>query len=152
MHVIHYKQNVPISLPNCWDFFSTQSNLKILTPPFLGFSDFSIDEPMYEGQIILHQLRPLFGIPVKWVTEITHIKTLSYFIDEQRFGPYKFWHHEHRFREISHGVEIEDIIHYLLPFGMLGKAFHYVKIRRDIARIFSYRQQKIKELFGDYPA
>lgn len=106
---------------------------------------------MYEGQIIIHRLRPMFGIPIQWVTEITHIEPLSYFIDEQRFGPYKFWHHEHRFREIAYGVEIEDIIHYLMPFGILGEAVHHLKIRSDIEKIFSYRQQKIKELFGDYP-
>lgn len=106
---------------------------------------------MYEGQIIQHRLRPMFGIPIQWVTEITHVEPLSYFIDEQRFGPYKFWHHEHRFKEIARGVEIIDTIHYLLSFGILGRVLNHVKIRHDIERIFCYRQKKIKELFGDYP-
>lgn len=105
---------------------------------------------MYEGQIISHRIKPLLGISVLWVTEITHVKPFEYFIDEQRFGPYKFWHHEHRFREIQHGVEIIDSIHYMVYGGIFGAILNKLKIQKDLEAIFSYRQNKIRELFGAY--
>lgn len=150
MYTIHYKQDVPISLPVCWDFFSSPNNLKLLTPPYLGFLGNSCETSMYEGQIISHRIKPLLGISVLWVTEITHVKPFEYFIDEQRFGPYKFWHHEHRFREIQHGVEIIDSIHYMVYGGIFGAILNKLKIQKDLEAIFSYRQNKIRELFGAY--
>lgn len=103
---------------------------------------------MYEGQIIVHRLTPFLGWTVEWVTEITHVKPLLYFIDEQRIGPYKFWHHEHRFQEIPGGVEIIDSVHYKLPGSFLGKIINTMKVRRDLDAIFSYRQKRITEIFG----
>lgn len=148
MHIIEHKQIIATSLQECWTFFASPSNLKLLTPPYLGFSEQSNGEEMYEGQIIMHRLKPVLGVPILWVTEITHVKHLHYFVDEQRVGPYRLWHHEHRFREVSGGVEISDLIHFMLPFGILGKAIYHLKVRRDLAKIFSYRHHKIKEIFG----
>lgn len=150
MNTINYKQNIPISLSTCWDFFSSPSNLPLLTPPYLGFSNDSSEKSMYEGQIISHRIKPVLGISILWVTEITHVKPLEYFIDEQRFGPYKFWHHEHRFREIPNGVEITDIIHYMVYGGIFGKLINNLKISKDLEAIFSYRQNKIRHIFGVY--
>lgn len=104
---------------------------------------------MYEGQIIIHTLRPIWGVRIKWVTEITHVKSLEYFVDEQRIGPYKFWHHEHRFRELSGGTKILDKVHYLLPYGVVGKAINQIKIKNELHAIFAYRQTKITEIFGN---
>ncbi len=149
MHSIVYSQTVPVSLQRCWDFFSSPRNLSLLTPAYLGFTENGDDHPMYEGQIIIHTLRPIWGIRIKWVTEITHAKPLEYFVDEQRIGPYRFWHHEHRFRQLSGGgIEILDKIHYMLPYGMLGKAMNQIKIKGDLDAIFAYRQTKIAEIFG----
>ncbi|MCA9508376.1 MAG: SRPBCC family protein [Myxococcales bacterium] len=147
MHIIEYRQNISVSLHDCWEFFSAPQNLKILTPPHLGFSDKNDAQPMYPGQIIIHQIKPLLGIPIEWVTQITHVKIFDYFIDEQRFGPYKFWHHEHRFQESSDGTRIIDRIHYQLPFGPLGNLMNWLKVRRDLEKIFDYRQQKIVQIF-----
>lgn len=148
MHIIEFSQTVPVSLQRCWEFFSSPQNLRLLTPTHLGFTENADDKPMYEGQIIIHTLRPIWGIRIKWVTEITHVKSLQYFIDEQRIGPYKFWHHEHRFRELAGKTEILDKIHYLLPYGVVGKAINQIKIKKDLLAIFAYRQTKITEIFG----
>ncbi len=148
MNIIEYSQIVPISLQTCWEFFSSPSNLKLLTPDYLGFTENSHDKAMYEGQIIIHFLSPIGRIRMQWVTEITHVKPLEYFIDEQRIGPYKFWHHEHRFQEVPGGTNILDKIHYELPYGIIGKAINQIKIKRDLRAIFAYRQSKIIELFG----
>ncbi len=152
MHKIEYCQRVPISLEQCFDFFSTPRNLKLLTPSYLGFTESSDDGPMYEGQIIIHTLTPIFAIRLEWVTEITHIKKLDYFVDEQRIGPYKLWHHEHRFHALADGkgTEIIDKIHYLLPFGPLGKLMNHLKVKKDLREIFSYRHRKISEIFGSF--
>lgn len=107
-------------------------------------------DKMYAGQIITYIIRPVWNIPLNWVTEITHAQEPHYFIDEQRFGPYSFWHHEHRFHSIADGVEMIDLVYYKLPFGCLGRWLNSLKIKKDLEKIFSYRHAKIEEMFGTY--
>ncbi len=147
MYKLKYLQKLPISLDECWDFFSSPANLKILTPESLGF-EMAHQEKMYAGQIIAHTIHPLWNIPMEWVTEITQVEKPNYFIDEQRFGPYKFWHHEHRFKTVENGVEMSDIVHYKMPFGPLGKAFHFFKVKNELEAIFAYRRSKLEKMFG----
>lgn len=152
MFKLHFTQKIPLSLEESWDFFSSPVNLKILTPEHLKFevtNDYD-SKKMYAGQIIAYKIRPLFNFPLEWVSEITHVQAPFYFVDEQRFGPYKFWHHEHRFHSIQNGVELEDIIYYKLPFGFLGKILNSLKIKQDLEAIFAYRRQKLEQLFGPY--
>ena len=152
MFKLKYAQRLPLSLEESWDFFSSPKNLKILTPGHLGFEiqkDFE-DKKMYAGQIIAYTIRPVFNIPLEWVTEITQVNEPYFFIDEQRFGPYKFWHHEHRFNSIVGGVEIVDTIYYKMPFGLIGRFLHFAKVKGDLEAIFSFRHQKLEELFGLY--
>jgi ligand-binding SRPBCC domain-containing protein len=87
---------------------------------------------------------------MEWVTEITHVEPLSFFVDEQRFGPYKFWHHKHFFTQIENGVLMEDVVHYKIPFGILGRIFHPILVKPKLDEIFTFRTQKLIELFGDY--
>jgi ligand-binding SRPBCC domain-containing protein len=151
MYFLKFLQKLPLSLEDSWSFFSSPANLKILTPDHLGFEiQNDHNSKIYEGQIIDYIIRPLWNIPIQWVTEITHIQEHLYFIDEQRIGPYKFWHHEHRFYPIPNGVEMIDSIYYEMPFGPLGKAIHSLKIKQDIEAIFSYRHAKLKKMFGSY--
>lgn len=84
----------------------------------------------------------------KWVTEITHVKEGEYFVDEQRFGPYALWHHKHFLNEIDGGTEMEDIIDYKLPFGVLGQLAHPIVVKKQLQQIFSHREQKLIEIFG----
>jgi ligand-binding SRPBCC domain-containing protein len=106
------------------------------------------DRPMYQGQIIQYIVTPVFGIKTKWVTEITHVVDKSFFVDEQRFGPYAFWHHKHFLKEVLGGVEMEDIIDYKIPFGWLGQLVHPILVKPKLNEIFNYRTQKLTELFG----
>ena len=102
---------LPITIEECWEFFSSPKNLKIITPDYMGFSIIDGEKTkMYSGQIIKYNVTPIFGINMKWVTEISHVKEYKFFVDEQRFGPYKFWHHKHIFEVIDGGVKVIDIL------------------------------------------
>ena len=147
----HKKQNFPISKVQAWDFLSDPRNLKTITPDYMGFNILSgADRPMYAGQIIQYIVTPVLGIKTKWVTEITHVKEGEYFVDEQRFGPYALWHHKHFIKEIDGGVEMEDIIDYKIPMGVLGQLMHPILVKPKLEEIFNYRTVKLEELFGKY--
>ena len=115
-------QTIPISLEKAWDYFSRPDNLKDITPAEMGFIIKSKHhgETMYQGQIIEYTVKPVLGIPIYWMTEITHVEEGKYFVDEQRYGPYSMWHHQHHFKEVQSGVEMTDIVHYKIPFWFLG--------------------------------
>ena len=143
------KQKLPISVNKAWDFLSI--NLKTITPEYMGFNILSgADRKMYPGQIIQYIVTPLFGIKTKWVTEITHVQENKYFVDEQRFGPYALWHHKHFIRPIDGGVEMEDIIDYKIPFGLIGQLVHPIIIKPKLKEIFDYRHDKLIEIFGEF--
>ena len=150
MYRLEYHQIIPVSLEKAWDFFSSPKNLNEITPPDLSFQILSPEsdiQQMYEGQVILYKIQPFPLVKMNWVTEITHVKNLSFFIDEQRFGPYKFWHHQHHFMEKNGQVEMKDILHYDLNFGFLGSLANSIVVKKKIQGIFEYRKKKIDELF-----
>ncbi len=151
IYTLHTKQNLPISMEKAWDFLSNPGNLKTITPEYMSFDILSgADRKMYPGQIIQYIVTPILGIKTKWVTEITHVVESNYFVDEQRFGPYALWHHKHFLKEIPNGVEMEDIVDYKVPFGILGQLVHPFLVKPKLKEIFEYRQKKIIELFGEY--
>ncbi len=151
IYTLHKKQKLPISVETAWGFLSDPKNLKIITPNYMGFNILSgADRPMYAGQIIQYIVTPAFGIKTKWVTEITHVIDKKYFVDEQRFGPYALWHHKHFIKEIRDGVEMEDIIHYKIPFGILGRIIHPFLVKPKLEEIFNHRTKKLEELFGAF--
>jgi len=148
---LHSKQKLPITVQQAWDFLSDPKNLKTITPDYMGFHILSgADRPMFQGQIIQYIVTPVAGIKTKWVTEITHVRDKEYFVDEQRFGPYDLWHHKHFIKEIPGGVEMEDIIDYKIPLGILGQLVHPVLVAPKLKEIFTYRKKKLIELFGEY--
>lgn len=117
----------------------------------MGFNILSgADRAMYPGQVIQYIVTPIAGIKAKWVTEITHVVDKKYFVDEQRFGPYSFWHHKHFIRKIEGGVEMEDIIDYKIPMGILGQMMHPILVKPKLDEIFEYRHKKLIELFGEF--
>ncbi|MDX1469938.1 MAG: SRPBCC family protein [Flavobacteriaceae bacterium] len=151
LYTLNRKQLLPISLQEAWDFLSAPENLKVITPDYMGFHILSgADRPMYPGQIIQYIVTPVLGIKTKWVTEITHVVDKEYFVDEQRFGPYSLWHHKHFIKEIPGGVEMEDIIDYKLPMGIIGQLAHPIIVKPKLNEIFEYRRKKLEELFGTY--
>ena len=150
MYKLYFSQKLPINLPTAWDFFSSPSNLEKITPKSLGMKIKHLDPniKMYPGQLITYTIKPLWNLSMEWVTEIVAVQEPTYFIDEQKFGPYTFWHHEHRFTEIPGGVLMEDTIYYKVPFGIIGKALHSLKIRKDVEGIFVHRCEVLEKLFG----
>ena len=149
---LHYVARIPIGLSVAWDFFSDPRNLGRLTPPSLGIEIISEPPPrMHPGMIVTYEIRLLPGIPVRWVTEITHVREPILFVDEQRFGPYRFWHHQHHFREVEGGIEISDLVHYSLPFGVIGRVLGGSYVRGQLAGIFSFRKTFLEETFGTMP-
>jgi ligand-binding SRPBCC domain-containing protein len=144
------KQRLPISLDEAWTFLSNPKNLKTITPDYMSFNIISgADRKMYAGQLIQYIVTPLLGIKAKWVSEITQVVEKEYFIDEQRFGPYAFWHHKHFIKEVEGGVEMEDVIDYKVPLGILGELVHPFLVKPKLEEIFEYRRKKLIELFGE---
>lgn len=142
-------QQIPVSLDTAWDFFSSPANLKDITPSNMGFNIISQHhgEKMYPGQLIEYKVSPLLGIPLYWMTEITHVQDKQYFVDEQRFGPYSLWHHQHHFKQTATGVEMTDIVHYKLPLGILGDIANAILVKQQLKNIFDFRYKKVEELF-----
>ncbi len=152
IYSIKSAQHLPISIEEAWEFFSSPNNLAKITPPDMGFiitSDKKDGEKMYAGQIITYIIKPMLGIPVKWMTEITHVKEGEYFIDEQRFGPYKLWHHRHSFKKTATGIEMHDEVNYVLPMGILGTIAHKLFVRKRIEYIFEYRTKVLNDFFKE---
>ena len=145
-------QVLKTNIDEAWDFFSSPKNLQKITPEHLGFQIICQHhgEKMYAGQLIEYKVSPVLGIPLYWMTEITHVEDKKFFVDEQRFGPYALWHHKHFIKAIDGGVEMEDIIDYKVPMGWLGQLVHPFLVKPKLEEIFAYRQKKLIELFGDY--
>lgn len=152
VYSIKTKQQIPISMERAWVFFSNPENLQQITPSNLGFTIISQHHgaSMYAGQLIEYKVSPVSGIPLYWMTEITHVEDKKYFVDEQRFGPYRMWHHQHHFKAIEGGVEMTDIVHYKLPFWFLGDIANALLVRGKLKKIFDYRVKKVEELFGRF--
>ena len=152
LYQLRATQTLPITQEVAWDFLSNPANLKLITPESMGFNILSGDDrSMFPGQIIAYKVSPFFGYTTKWVTEITHVLDGSYFVDEQRFGPYALWHHKHFITAVEGGVQMEDIIDYKLPFGILGQIMHPLVVKRQLLKIFRYRENKLTALFGSMP-
>lgn len=148
--VLERKEILPVDIETAWEFFSNPGNLPAITPPELDLRVTSgAEERIYPGMIITYEVTPVLFFRSGWVTEITHVDAPRYFVDEQRAGPYRLWHHKHFFAETGRGeTEARDVVHYSLPFGPLGAAAHRLFVRRKLNSIFDYRSSRLAELFG----
>ena len=149
MQVKKWEMTLPITLEEAWQFFSRPENLGQITPPEMNFKVLSDLQsvPMYAGMVIRYRLTPLLGIPASWVTEITQVNEPFYFVDEQRFGPYRYWHHEHHFEIKDDGILMTDLLHYVVPFGFIGKWIDKWLISKKIDQIFAYRKNILAKMF-----
>jgi ligand-binding SRPBCC domain-containing protein len=149
MNQLIRKQRLPISLEEAWEFFSSPKNLEKITPGDMKFV-ITNDPPekMHAGMVITYKVTPLLNIPLSWMTEITQVKEPFFFIDDQRSGPFKVWHHQHHFREIEGGVEMTDIVTYAAPFGILGRFAEKLVVDRKVRGIFDFRFKLLEEKFG----
>ncbi|MGB0882407.1 MAG: SRPBCC family protein [Vicingaceae bacterium] len=146
------EQKINASMAEVWNFISSPKNLKEITPAYMGFDITSnnVNEKMYEGMLISYEVKPLLNIKTNWVTEITHIKEGHFFIDEQRMGPYKMWHHQHFIEEIPNGVLMKDIVSYIPPFGFVGSIANQLIIKRKLEQIFAFRKGALEKKYGVY--
>jgi ligand-binding SRPBCC domain-containing protein len=143
------RQELATTTEEAWSFLSDPKNLKRITPDYMGFDILSgAERNMFSGQIIQYRLTPILGIPFRWVTEITHVQEGAFFVDEQRFGPYTFWHHKHFIKKTENGVIMEDIVDYKLPLGPLGWLAHALFVGAKVKQIFDYREKALNEIFN----
>lgn len=145
-------QQIPGTLQDVWKFFSVPDNLKEITPAHLNFNVISKyhGTKAYAGQIIEYKVSPVLGIPLYWMTEITQVEEGKYFVDEQRYGPYSLWHHQHHFKEVNGGVEMTDIVHYKIPLGFLGDIAHALFVKKEVEKIFEHRLVAVEARFGKW--
>lgn len=150
LYTLYAKQTVAKEIDLIWDFFRKPRNLNKLSPEDVEFKILSgKSDDFYEGKIISYKITPFKMINFHWVTEISQVKEGSYFIDNQIFGPYKLWHHEHHFKSNGDGTtDIIDKVKYKMPFHILGRLMHKIFIRKKLLNIFNFRQKKINELFN----
>lgn len=147
-YTLRSEQWIARPLEEVFAFFSDAGNLQEITPPWLKFEILPpYASPIKEGSEIHYRLR-WHGVPLRWTTEIRRWDPARCFVDIQRSGPYKLWHHTHRFETHDGGTKISDVVRYKLPFGWLGRIAHAVRVRSDVRKIFAYRRQRIEELFA----
>jgi ligand-binding SRPBCC domain-containing protein len=156
LYCLHRTQYLPIQISEAWRFFSDPNNLAIITPSWLDFKmTCEAPEKIYAGLIVTYRIRPFLRVPVTWITEITQVREPHFFVDEQRFGPYRFWHHQHIFRENDNGITMEDIVHYALSYGALGRAMNKLWVNAKLNEIFDFRRQTLEQIYcnaGFHPA
>ena len=150
-YALQFETFIPASLESAWDFFSSPLNLSKITPPDMNFvvtSDFKPGARVYPGMIITYNVYPLLGIKMNWMTEITQVKEGQYFVDEQRFGPYALWHHQHHFKAVEGGVQMTDIVNYAIGWGFIGSIANNLIVKNKLKQVFAFRETAIKEIFG----
>jgi ligand-binding SRPBCC domain-containing protein len=151
LYQFNSKQQLPISLDEAWEFLTDARNLKLLTPPELEMKVlYGTERGMYAGQLIEYSVKPLPFYRTNWVTHITQVKEKEYFVDEQLYGPYATWHHKHFIKAIPGGTLMEDVIHYKLPFGPLGKLANGLLVKEKLNDIFRFRESALIEKFGSF--
>ncbi|MDA1061798.1 MAG: SRPBCC family protein [Chloroflexi bacterium] len=153
LHRFEAIQRLPVPRPEAWAFFSDPRNLALITPPELGFEITSdLPEHIHAGLIVTYRVQPFAGLPVTWVTEISHLVEGELFVDDQRLGPYSFWHHQHHFRDIAGGTEVRDLVHYALPLGPLGalldRPLDRLLVEPRLRAIFEFRRGVLDQRFG----
>ncbi len=147
----YHTQSISAPAEEVWDFISSPKNLKDITPDYMGFEITSgnLSEKIYPGMIISYTVKPVLGVRMIWVTEITHIEEGRYFVDEQRIGPYLMWHHQHFIEPTDQGVLMTDIVSYSPPLGFLGVLANNIFIRKQLKAIFNYRENILEKRFPE---
>ncbi len=150
IHKFHTEQLLNVSIEEAWDFFSSPGNLPKITPSDLDFKIITQLErqSIFPGMHIEYRVKPLLGIPVKWITIINDVVVPHHFTDKQLKGPYKLWLHSHTFTETEDGILMTDDVYYQLPFGIIGEIAHRLFVRKRIEEIFSYRYKVLEKIFN----
>lgn len=143
-------QELSTSVEEAWNFIKDPSNLKEITPDYMDFKITSnlLSKEIYPGMIISYKVKPILRLPMTWVTEITHVEKHKFFVDEQRKGPYKMWHHEHKLEQTKNGVLMTDLITYEPPMGFLGRIANTLFIKKQLKEIFEFRRVFLDKKFN----
>ncbi|WP_035243784.1 SRPBCC family protein [Desulfonatronovibrio hydrogenovorans] len=145
---LEYTQILPVEISRAWDFFSSPENLCQITPDWLCFEIKNLEsDAIYPGMIIQYTIRAVAGIPMSWTTEITQVRKPVFFVDEQRLGPYRFWHHQHIFQETDLGTQVIDLVHYALYLGWPAALLNHLLVRPRLEKIFAYRKKALEDIF-----
>jgi hypothetical protein len=144
VHVLERRQRLALPAARAFAFYADALNLEAITPPWLAFR---VATPgpiaMGAGTLIDYRLR-LHGIPIRWRTRIVTWEPPRRFVDVQLRGPYVLWQHTHTFEpDGPHAVIVRDRVRYALPLGPLGRLAHALFVRRDLERIFDYRERAV---------
>jgi ligand-binding SRPBCC domain-containing protein len=154
MKIYHLKrsQQLPITQEKAWEFFSSPENLGTITPPRMKFKIISIsgEKKMYAGQLIRYKIQLFPFWTLNWVTEITHVHEPDYFVDNQLFGPYALWHHQHHFKANEKGVEMTDELHYAIPYGFIGRLVNWLFVAREVIAFFDFRLKTLEQYFDNF--
>ena len=149
MRSLRFTQQLPVSLTEAWDFFSHPVNLEQITPDDMVFEVTSqVPDSVYEGLMITYKVSPLLRIKLNWCTEITHVRHEQFFVDEQRLGPFRIWHHEHHFEANENGVLMTDILTYHVGFGFIGVFADWLFVNRKVNQIFAFRRSTLEKIFA----
>lgn len=147
--VLKRVQFLPTPVETAWDFFSTPLNLSKIKPSDMRFKILSeLPDRIYPGLFIHYKVAPIWNIPILWTTEITQVAKERYFIDEQRKGPFRMWHHEHHFEAVDGGVLMTDVLHYNVGKWLLGVFASALFVDAKVKWIFDYRSKKLDHLFS----
>ncbi len=147
---LHAEQLLPVDLQTAWAFFSSPNNLALITPPEMGFitlTPMAAGQEIYTGMLIDYKVKPLFGIPLRWQTEIQRVEKPHRFVDTQLKGPYRLWEHTHIFTQTGKGVLMKDEVKYQLPFGPIGVLTNSLLVRKKLENLFRYRKAAIERIF-----
>ena len=149
MYKLQRCQTVSTTLDTAWDFLKNPANLNMITPEDLSFHILSdVPETMYNGLIIEYRIKIPFLGTRKWLAEIKHIREKRSFVDEQRIGPYRLWHHQHLLEPVGKSkTRMIDRVSYQLPFGLLGRLVHEFRVKKMLEEIFDYRSKRLQEIF-----
>lgn len=150
IHKLYREQQLNCDIQTAWEFFSSANNLSKITPKEMNFivlTEMKEDE-IFEGMIIDYYVSPVFGIKMKWKTEITQVDFQKSFTDFQKKGPYKLWNHHHEFIINDKGVLMKDSVDYELPLGFLGEIAHKLFVKKKLEHVFSYRYKVLEERFN----
>jgi len=149
IHQLYRRQQLNLSNKEAWDFFSSPYHLNDITPDFFNVEIMSkVPANIYAGLMISYQMKAVFGIPMAWLSEISHCQEPKRFVYEQRIGPFKFWSHEVCLTEQANGIVVEDIVFYAMPMGYLGSLLNAVLIGDKLKQIFDTRQDYLESKWG----
>jgi ligand-binding SRPBCC domain-containing protein len=149
IYQLYRQQQLKVTLQEAWDFFSSPYHLNDLTPDFFHVNIISkVPEKIYGGLMLHYQMKAVFGIPMNWLSEISHCDEPKRFVYEQRVGPFKFWSHEVCLTETPDGIMLEDIMFYAMPLGWLGQLFNTLLIDHKLERIFDTRRDYLDSQWG----